>query len=131
MTQPDDRFKKREIHFSPLPQGQAASAMESLAEMAGVDVELTGPDVLSVSYLLPHHRLETLENVLSDRGFHLDNSLMQKIVRALVHYVEEVQCQNLSEPARMQKNMEIFVKVYEHHPHGDHDDTPEEWREYR
>ncbi len=131
MTQPDDCFKKREIHFSPLPCGQAARAMESLAEMEGVEVELSGQDMVSVSYRLPRHRLETLEEALVDQGFHLDNSLLQKIVRALVHYVEEVQCQNLHEPARMQKNMEIFVKVYEHHPHGDHDETPEEWRECR
>ena len=130
MTQPDDISKKREIHFSPLPSGQAERAMESLLEM-GLKAEMTAPNVLSVSYQLPHRRLETLEETLVDQGFHLDNSLLQKIVRALVHYVEEVQCQNLCEPARMQKNMEIFVKVYEHHPHGDHDETPEEWREYR
>lgn len=131
MTQPEDVFKKREIHFSPLPDGQAARAMESLVEMDGIGVEMLQPNVLLVSYRLPGHRLETLEEALVDQGFHLDNSLLQKIRRALVHYVEEVQCQNLSEPDRMQKNMEIFVKVYEHHPHGDHDETPEEWREYR
>ena len=131
MTQPDDCFKEREIRFSPLPPGQAERAVQSLAELEGVESRLIGPEVLSVSYRLPKHRLETLENILIDQGFHLDNSLMQKIVRALVHYVEEVQSQNLHEPARLQKNMEIFVKVYEHHPHGDHDDTPEEWREYR
>ncbi len=130
MTQPDDVSKKREIHFSPLPSGQAARALESLLEM-GLKAEMIAPNVLSVSYQLPHHRLETLEDTLVEQGFHLDNSLLQKIVRALVHYVEEVQCQNLSEPARLQKNMEIFVKVYDHHPHGDHDETPEEWREYR
>ena len=130
MTQFDDVFKTREIHFSPVPAGQAGKAAESLAEM-GLTVEIMGKNALAVSYCLPEHSLETLEDALVDQGFHLDNSLLQKIVRSLVHYVEEVQCQNLSEPARMQKNMEIFVKVYDHHPHGDHDDTPEEWREYR
>ncbi len=130
MTQPEDCFKKREIHFSALPSGQAARAAESLAEM-GLAAEIAGPGMLTVCYHLPEHSLETLEEALVDQGFHLDNSLLQKIKRALVHYVEEVQCQNLCEQPRMQKNMEIFVKVYEHHPHGDHDATPEEWREYR
>ncbi len=130
MTQPEDCFKKREIHFSALPAGQAARAAESLAEM-GLAAEVAGPSMLTVCYHLPQHSLETLEETLVDQGFHLDSSLLQKIKRALVHYVEEVQCQNLSEQPRMQKNMEIFVKVYEHHPHGDHDATPEEWREYR
>ena len=129
--QPDDVRKTREIHFSPLPHGQAGRARDSLTEMGGIAVEILRPTVLSVCYELPEHRLETIEAALEDQGFHLDNSLMQKIMRALVHYVEEVQCQNLCEPDRMQKNMEIFVKVYEHHPHGDHDETPEEWREYR
>lgn len=130
MTQPEDCFKKREIHFSPLPAGQVERAAASLADM-GLETEIAGTNALTVSYHLPQNRLETLEETLVDQGFHLDNSLLQKIMRALVHYVEEVQCQNLCEPARMQKNMEIFVKVYEHHPHGDHDETPEEWREYR
>lgn len=131
MTQPEDVFKKREIHFSPLPYGQAARAMDSLAEMEGIAVELLQSNTLLVSYQLPQYCLESIENALIEQSFHLDNSLLQKVMRALVHYVEEVQCQNLCEPCRMQKNMEIFVKVYEHHPHGDHDETPEEWREYR
>ncbi|MBY0579239.1 MAG: hypothetical protein K2P57_09340 [Burkholderiales bacterium] len=131
MIQPGDVCKKREIHFSPLPQGQAARALDTLAEMDGIRVEIAQFNILLVSYQLPHHRLETIEETLVDQGFHLDNSLLQKIMRSLVHYVEEVQCQNLCEPDRTQKNMEIFVKVYEHHPHGDHDETPQEWREYR
>jgi hypothetical protein len=28
-------------------------------------------------------------------------------------------------------SQEAYGKAWEQHPHGDHDDTPPEWREYK
>ena len=75
----------------------------------------------------------TLEAHMEDKGFHLDNTLMSKIVRALVHYVEETQLHNLGAPEKRLKrsSQEAYVKAWEHRPHGDHDEAPPEWREYK
>ena len=76
--------------------------------------------------------LEFLEDALREAGFHLDNSLYAKLVRAVVYFCEETQRHNLESPERLiKKSDEVYVKVYDRHPHGDHDDTPVEFREYK
>jgi hypothetical protein len=39
----------------------------------------------------------------------------------------------LSTPEHVTKKneSEVFAQVYEHHPHGNHDDTPKDLREYK
>jgi C-terminal processing protease CtpA/Prc len=59
-------------------------------------------------------------------------SIYCKIVRALVYFTEETQLSNLKEPARLIKQSnQVYIKAWEHHPHGDRDDTPVEAREDR
>ena len=75
---------------------------------------------------------EGLEKALRNLGYHLDNSLYCKIVRALVYFTEETQLRNLTEPARLIKQSnQVYIKAYQQHPHGDSDDTPVELREDR
>lgn len=130
---PCDIVKKRDICFSPLPPGQASRALALLRGLENLEIAPcpTRSNAVSVSYSVLDYTLKGLEGALEAQGFHLENSLLQKIVRALVYYCEEVQLANLRAPERQQKAREIFVKAYDHHPHGDHDETPEEWREYR
>ncbi len=54
-------------------------------------------------------------------------------MRALIYYVEETQLHNLEAPHKPLKRSqsEAYTHAWERHPHGDHDDTPPEWREYR
>ncbi len=54
-------------------------------------------------------------------------------MRALIYYVEETQLHNLDAPDRLLKKSqhEAYTHAWERHPHGDHDDTPPEWREYK
>ena len=86
-----------------------------------------------VAYDLHDHCLEEIESGLEDRGFHLDNTLMSKMIRALIYYVEETQLHNLEAPDRLLKKSqnEAYTHAWERHLHGDHDDTPPEWREYK
>ena len=66
------------------------------------------------------------------QGFHLDNSLFSKLTRALIRYCEQTQLHTLRSPQRLiKKSNEVYVKAWEHHLHGDHDDTPPELREYK
>ena len=133
MTHADLR-KKREILFSKFPPGQVPEAADDLKHLDEIDVEPKFEKrALGVEYELTQHTLAELEDHLEDKGYHLDNTLMSKLTRALIHYVEETQLHNMVVPEKRQKPSpeEAYVKAWETRPHGDHDDTPPEWREYK
>ena len=79
---------------------------------------------VGVSYDVSVHTLRELDEHLIDRGYHLDNTLMSKLTRALVYYVEDTQLHNMAAPEKRLKrsSQEAYVKAWEHHPHGDHVD---------
>jgi hypothetical protein len=126
--------KERNVQFSKFPPGQVPEAADFLRKLEHVDVE---PQIerrmVGVAYDLYEHSLQELESALEDRGFHLDSTLMSKLMRALIYYVEETQLHNLEAPDRPLKKSqnEAYTNAWERHPHGDHDDTPPEWREYK
>ncbi len=130
-----DLKKRREILFAKFPPGQVPEAADDLRRVE--HLETVEPQyerrTVGVAYELTHHTLQELEDHLVDKGYHLDNTLMSKLMRALIHYVEETQLHNLDAPERRLKrsSQEAYVKAWEHHPHGDHDETPPEWREYK
>ncbi len=129
-----DLKKKREILFSKFPPGQVPEAADDLKQIDELSVELKYEKrALDVAYDLQQHTLVELEEHLVDRGFHLDNTLMSKLTRALIHYVEETQLHNLGVPEKLIKPsaQEAYMQAWDQRPHGDHDDTPPEWREYK
>ncbi|MCB4359432.1 hypothetical protein [Quatrionicoccus australiensis] len=129
-----DLKKHREILFSKFPPGQVPEAADDLKRLEEVEVAArTEKRAVGVTYELQQHTLEELEGHLEDKGYHLDNTLMSKLTRALIHYVEDTQLHNLGAPEKRLKRSadEAYVKAWEHRPHGDHDDTPPEWREYK
>jgi hypothetical protein len=133
MDDPDLR-KKREILFAKFPPGQVPEAADDLKQVGEVEVEPRYEKrAVGVDYDLRDHTLEELENHLEDKGYHLDNTLLSKLTRALIHYIEETQVHNLGAPEKRIKRsaQEAYVKAWEQHPHGDHDETPPEWREYK
>jgi hypothetical protein len=91
------------------------------------------PRSLRIRYSVQHYSLEALEKSLAREGFHLKYTLLGNIRKHLIHYCEDVQYHNLKTPEPRTKNnsQEIFVKAYELHPHGNHDDTPKELREFK
>ena len=130
--QVSDTFKTRHLAFSQVPPEQAHQAAVLLEGLPHLTVlEVVDGCTLLVRYEVPNYTLQRVEKALSAEGFHLDNSILTKIKRALVYYCESIQCENLAPPPRDRLSKQIFAQVYEHHPHGDHDDTPEEWRTYR
>lgn len=125
--------KERELRFAASPAGQLERAREALLTLKGVCVT-DGPTgrSLCVRYSILDYSLELLEDALRDAGYHLDNSLYAKLVRAIVYFCEETQRHNLLSPERLiKKSNEVYIKVYDQHPHGDHDDTPVELRDYK
>jgi hypothetical protein len=129
---PCDLEKNREIVFHSLPVGQAERALFLLQGLDGLEVTV-GADAcrLLVRYHVCEYTLEGLETALSSQGFHLDNSLLSKLKRALAYFSESVQRRNVAANEPDIKSQQAFMKVYERHLHGDSDDTPEEWREYK
>ncbi len=126
--------KERSIQFAEIPPGQVPEAADFLGGLERLEIrprswELT----IDVAYDLHDHSLEELESALEDKGFHLDCSLLNKLIRALIYYVEETEIHNLDAPTRLLKKSqnEAYTQAWERHPHGDHDDTPPEWREYK
>lgn len=126
--------KERTINFSKFPPGQTPEACDFLGKVERLDIE---PHIerraVGVAYDLQDHSLQELEGALEDKGFHLDSALLSKLMRALIYYVEETQLHNLDAPERLLKKSqnEAYTRAWEQHPHGDHDDTPPEWREYK
>jgi hypothetical protein len=129
-----DLKKNRDILFAKFPPGQVPEAADDLQRIEQVEVApKLEKRAIGVTYELNQHTLQELEEHLQDKGYHLDNTLMSKLTRALIHYVEETQLHNLGAPEKRLKRSasEGYVKAWEQHPHGDHDDTPPEWRDYK
>jgi hypothetical protein len=126
--------KERNVLFSRFPPGQVPEAADYLQQQERLEVT---PHIerraIAVAYDLHDYCLQEIETCLEDRGFHLDSTLMSKMIRALIYYVEETQLHNLEAPDRLLKKSqnEAYTHAWERHLHGDHDDTPPEWREYK
>ena len=126
--------KQRTILFARFPPDQIPEAAAYLGSLEQLLVEPREQQrEIGVTYDLRQHSLQELETALEERGHHLDNTLLSKMLRALIHYVEETQLHNLQTPARPLKRSQsqAYTHAWERHPHGDHDDTPPEWREYK
>ena len=123
--------KHREIRFCKLKTDQVNDAMALLATLPKLEIAPgTQPNGVSVWYEIADHCMEAIETLLIDRGFHLENTLYCKLIRALVYFTEETQRRNLGQPERLiKKSHDVYSKAWEHHPHGDHDDTPPDLRE--
>ncbi|HLP98902.1 MAG TPA: hypothetical protein VK149_10690 [Sideroxyarcus sp.] len=131
---PFELQKQRELFFSDTPADQTEQAYLLLSGLENFHVEKgTQTNSLLIRYSVQHYSLEALEKALLREGFRLKDSLLGKVKKQLIHYCEDVQYHNLKTPEHTTKKTppEIFVKVYEHHPHGNHDDTPKELRELK
>ncbi len=126
-------LREQEVVFTPLPEGQRDRAAALLSTLTGLSA-LPGRDAfrLGLKYDLAHYTLRGIESFLEEHGFHLDASLLSKIKHALAHFCEETLTRNAKAPQRLIKQSnQVYVKAYEHHPHGDHDDTPVELRDFK
>ncbi|MGD8842808.1 MAG: hypothetical protein PVJ83_04970 [Gammaproteobacteria bacterium] len=131
-----ESVKHREIGFrDPHPDPhQAKTALVLLADVEGI-VHASIPDPtrnsIRVSYDLSRVCLRIVEALLTELGFHLDNSLMSRFKRALYYYTEENEMQSLSvHDTQDYSTREIFMRCYRCKMHGCRDERPEHWRNY-
>ncbi len=124
--------KKRLLRFDALHAEQAEQVSELLGGIEGLKVTRIKAGCLEIHYDLTEYTLEGLEKTLTSQGFRFRNTLFHKIERALIYFWEETQLRNMGVPQRLiKKSNEVYIKAWEQHPHGDHDDTPVELREER
>jgi len=131
-----DPIKHREIGFrNPHPDPkQAQSAVLILADVEGI-ISASIPDrsrhTIHISYDLSRICLRVVEALLFELGFHLDNSLLSKLKRALHYYTEENELENLGITRDQDHSTrDIFMRFYRCKSHGCRDERPDYWRKY-
>ncbi len=129
----DSLIKHREIRFCTLhpdPQ-QAHGASLLLADVEGI--HRTHPQSghsLQISYDVTIVTLKLIEEVLQEVGYHLDNSLLLKLKRALFYFCEENQRANLGLDDTASTDIQVSINRYLRRRHGCRDQRPEHWRNY-
>ena len=131
-----DPIKHREIGFRdphPGPQ-QAHSAAQVLSCVEGiVSASVPSPthNILHVSYDLSLIGLYAVESLLVELGFHLDDSLLFKLKRALYYFTEQNELDNLGITRDQDHSTrDVFVRCYRGKTHCCRDERPEYWRKY-
>jgi hypothetical protein len=128
--------KHREIGFrDPHPDPkQAHTAVLLLTDVDGIlhaSIAERAGNTVQISYDLSLICLRVVESLLMELGFHLDNSLMAKLRRALYYYTEENEMQSLLvHDDQDHSTREIFMRCYRCKTHGCRDVRPEHWRSY-
>ena len=134
MSKADEPLAYHDMFFAEEPAGQLERAYALLLGLKNLHVDKgSEPDSLRISYSLRDYSLEGLESALKKAGFSFRENLLDKLGKKFIFYCEEVQYHNLNTPEHLTKSNTpvIFARLYENHPHGDHDDTPKELREYK
>ena len=125
-------MKHRELRFSPRSDARIDEARCLLSAQGNITVTGRRGRALTIEYSLDEHSFRSIEWLMREHGLHTDTGLVMRIIRAVLYFCEDTQLRNLCQPERLiKKSNEIYVKAWQHHPHGDHDDTPSELRDYR
>lgn len=96
-----------------------------------VDVYAIDKHCLCVRYDLRLICLRVIEEALTEIGISLDNSLLQKMRRAIFYYMEETQLDNLGASHYQSKStLEVSVNRYNQRAHGCRDDRPDYYHHY-
>lgn len=127
-------IKQREIVFN-YPQAEQRPAFSASLLLTGLygieEVATLNPQRMLISYDIQHITYDEIEQVLKEIGYHLDNSLLMKLKRALYNYTEETERANLGcLNGQCKCTRDAFVKKYSVKPHGCRDPRPEHWRNY-
>ncbi|MBM3116659.1 hypothetical protein [Jeongeupia naejangsanensis] len=131
MTDLND-IRQRDLALAPgTTAEQTARAAALLDELPGVS-SMPGPEdgTLHVRYALSSCTLAELEALLAAHGIDLDQRTSQKLKRTVAHYADDVERDNLDLPEHNVKTRDVYATLWTRHPHGDHDDTPDELRRY-
>ena len=127
-------IKQREIVFN-YPQAEKRPAFSASLLLTGIhgieNITTLTAERMLISYDIQQITYDEIEQVLQEIGYHLDNSLLMKLKRALYNYTEETERANLGYANGQCKcTRDVFIKQYSVKPHGCRDPRPEYWRNY-
>ncbi|MGD2074384.1 MAG: hypothetical protein PVI91_05465 [Gammaproteobacteria bacterium] len=129
-------IKHREIgfrgpHADPCQASSAAQLLGCIDGVLSVAVAEESPNTLQVSYDLNVIGLRGVEALLVELGFHLDNTLLFKLKRALYYYTEDNEVGSRTQSRDPDRSTrEVFVHRYRGKTHGCRDGRPDYWRKY-
>ena len=132
-------IKNREIHFCSIHANpdQAHSAVFIVNDLDGVLMShALDNHRIKLAYDLDKITLEEIEVILSNEGFHLDNSILAKIKRSIVFYCEEASRENsrnerlIKEVHDKHKSDVIYLRPKKKKLCDCRDQRPEHWRQY-
>lgn len=127
-------IRHREVRFCRLFSGAAQAHLASML-LSGVDgihhVQPVESHLLHVRYDVSIISLKAIDDALIELGYHLDNSLLYKLKRALYYYSEETQQANMGTEGGCCAGKQLFINHYHRRNHGCRDPRPEHWRNYR
>lgn len=134
MNNPFELHKRRKLFFKSSPPNQVEEAYLLLSSMENLKVQRgSNPSSLIISYSIEHYTQEGLEHALIKEGFEFQASILRRLINLVVHYCEDVQQHNLSEPEHHTKKNEagVFAKAYGQHPSHHHDSVTKHTGEYK
>ncbi|MDP2804790.1 MAG: hypothetical protein Q8O24_02495 [Gallionellaceae bacterium] len=134
MNNPFELQKRRKLFFKDTQPEQVEQAYLLLSSMDNLKVQRgDDPTILIISYSIEHYSHEGLECALIKEGFQFRESFFRRLFKAVVHYCEDVQQHNLSEPEHHTKKNEagVFAKAYGQHPTHHHDNSAKNIGEYK
>ncbi|MDX2503716.1 MAG: hypothetical protein QNL62_04475 [Gammaproteobacteria bacterium] len=132
-------IKHREIHFCLLHANpdQAHSAVFIINDLNGILMShVLGQHRIEVTYDLNQITLEEIEGVMRSEGFHLNNSIIEKIKRSIVFYCEEASRENSKQERLIEEAHEkhtgdvIYLRPKKKKLCDCRDHRPESWRHY-
>ena len=128
-------IKHRDILFMTVQEEDdpARIAMDLLQDIEGIgSVDYQNACALSISYNILKITLMDIDDALREVGFHLDNSIISKLKRALFYFTEETQLANLGyDHSESKSTTEIFINRYNQMEHGCRDERPTHLRQYK
>lgn len=131
----EEFVKQRELIFMSVQEDSdpAHAAMQLLEDIEGINsVEHQDPLSLAITYNILKITLMDIDDALQEVGFHLDNSIISKLKRALFYFTEETQLANLGyDHANSKSTTEIFINRYNQMEHGCRDERPSHLRQYK
>ena len=130
----NEDVKLREVRFctfDPIAE-PARDAAQLLMNAPGIEnVQTLTRDTLQVCYDLRLISQQIIEESLAEIGFHLENSLLCRLRRALIYYSEETQLANMGRSHdQANATLDIHMHCYQLRRHGCRDPRPEHLRHY-
>ena len=121
-----DCFKSRIIHLRNAQETE--QAVKILQENGYCAIALPPRPQIIIAYQLPEQLLTDIVVLLTKNDCPPDSNAWQHWRLTLIEYSETIQLHNMAEPPPISQAREAFIQRYQHHKHGDSDDTPEELR---